>query len=117
MQQHDGSDWSYRMVIEDRELPNIVLIAHQSLPVSSTTTAKLARPTFVLLAGYKRLAVMRRGIRISAIVQLVYICVRTLWHSVPLLTGGERRRWVALHSSHSSVETGTGGSRTAHSIL
>ncbi|KAL4434165.1 hypothetical protein ABPG75_000606 [Micractinium tetrahymenae] len=51
---HDGSDWSYRMVIEDR---------------------------------YKRMAVMRRTIRISAIVQLVYICVRTLWHSIPFLTG------------------------------
>lgn len=35
------------------------------------------------------MAVMRRTIRISAIVQLVYICIRTLWHSIPFLTGGE----------------------------
>jgi hypothetical protein len=41
-----------------------------------------------LPAGYKRLAVMRRGIKLSALVQLAYICVRTLWHSVPFLTGG-----------------------------
>lgn len=32
---------------------------------------------------------MRRGIKLSALVQLAYICVRTLWHSVPFLTGGE----------------------------
>ncbi|KAI3438865.1 hypothetical protein D9Q98_001282 [Chlorella vulgaris] len=36
---------------------------------------------------YKRLAVMRRAIRISALVQLVYVCIRTLWHSVPFFTG------------------------------
>ncbi|PSC75778.1 hypothetical protein C2E20_1244 [Micractinium conductrix] len=52
--EHDGSDWSFRMVIEDR---------------------------------YKRLAVMRRTIKLSAIAQLVYICLRTLWHSVPFLAG------------------------------
>lgn len=34
------------------------------------------------------MAVMRRTIRISAIVQLVYICIRTLWHSIPFITGG-----------------------------
>ena len=31
---------------------------------------------------------MRRNIKRSALVQLAYICVRTLWHSVPYLTGG-----------------------------
>lgn len=39
-------------------------------------------------AGYKRLAVMRRTIKLSAIAQLVYICLRTVWHSVPFLAGG-----------------------------
>ncbi|PRW59175.1 jagunal-like protein 1 [Chlorella sorokiniana] len=54
---HDGSDHSYRMVIEDR---------------------------------YKRMASMRRTIGVSAVVQLAYICARTLWHSIPFLTGEPR---------------------------
>lgn len=41
-------------------------------------------------AGYKRMASMRRAIGVSAVVQLAYICLRTLWHSVPFLTGGKR---------------------------
>lgn len=45
----------------------------------------------LLSIGYKRMASMRRSIGVSAVVQLAYICARTLWHSIPFLTGGERR--------------------------
>lgn len=41
----------------------------------------------VIQDRYKRMVVMRRTIRISAIIQLAHVCVRTLWHSVPFLTG------------------------------
>lgn len=52
-------------------------------------------------AGYKRMASMRRTIGVSAVVQLAYICLRTLWHSIPFLTGGERH---ALSCSSSSKQ-------------
>lgn len=101
---HDGSDWSYRMVIEDREclrnaatsplLPAFSRAAH-NLPTTSPASCPAQHPPApqpelrrAPSAGYKRMAVMRRTIRISAIVQLVYICIRTLWHSIPFLTGG-----------------------------
>ena len=34
------------------------------------------------------MASMRRSIGVTAVVQLAYVCVRTLWHSVPFFTGG-----------------------------
>ncbi len=42
---------------------------------------------------------MRRGIKLSALVQLAYICVRTLWHSVPFLTGGEAPPLAPPHTA------------------
>jgi hypothetical protein len=54
-------------------------------------------------AGYKRLAVMRRAIRISALVQLVYVCIRTLWHSVPFFTGGALRHSLLRPLSAAAV--------------
>ena len=65
-----------------RRVLEVEVLGVQAAPGCPVTCAHL------VAAGYKRLAVMRRGIRISALAQLVYICVRTLWHSIPFFTGG-----------------------------
>jgi hypothetical protein len=54
MDQNDGSDHSYRMIIEDR---------------------------------YRRMASLRRTVRLTAVAQITYSLYRFLWRHIPLLTG------------------------------
>jgi hypothetical protein len=54
MDHNDGSDHSYRMVIEDR---------------------------------YRRMASLRRTVRLTAVAQITYSLYRFLWRHIPLLTG------------------------------
>lgn len=57
-------------------------------------------------AGYKRMAGLRRTIRVTATMQLAYVVLRTLWHSIPALTGGALPAAACLEAASGCMHAG-----------